>query len=441
MITTFLTLTLFAFLCLFLESLGSKIGKRKSGERTYILAIALAGLLISSFPLFGAAQLAHLKLSFVACSISTLLALFLANAQLRQAQIEYGEVYALILVCHALTLYLITSQDLLQFILLSAFANMLLVGLSSFRKDHSLVTEVALKYLIISIFLFCLLSLSLLFFAHSNQVVARSFLWGSLLLFIGCTPFFNIHVKYLEKAPPFASTLLMSVTLIGGGSFIANFATQYLSTNLFHFLLVFASLSLIIPPILALDQQRIAKLVSFLCMVQAGILLLLSLFKLASIQVFFLHLSLAIPGTLAGIRFWKHSQKSGFNWEDYAGAGRKHPLVALAWLYTLSSLIGAPLTLGFWLYLEIAQAAIANQLEWILALIGIAIVLGMFPIARLAVFMFGKPTRHAMMRLHRPQQSFLIIACAGIILGAKIICFWLPQYDAVSVFNLWPFTF
>jgi NADH-quinone oxidoreductase subunit N len=187
---------------------------------------------------------------------------------------------------------------------------------------------------------------------------------------------------------------------------------EKLDPNLMKILFAFAGFSLIIPSILAFEQQRIGRLVSYLIMGQSGMFLLLALLKVPSISVLYLHLALAIPGILAGVRFWKHTQNSDKNWEDYAGAGRKHPYVTVAWLYMLSSMAGAPFTPGFWIYLQLAHAAEQAHLYWIFALIIAGITLAMFPITRLAVFMFGKPTHYEMMRLHEPRQAFLVIACA-----------------------------
>lgn len=140
--------------------------------------------------------------------------------------------------------------------------------------------------------------------------------------------------------------------------------------------------------------------------------LLLALLKPGLLPIFYLHLAIAIPGALAGIRFWKHTKNADKTWEDYAGAGRKHPVVSLAWLYILTSLAGAPPTLGFWLYTQI-------QADWLPPLIVLSIMASMIPIARLGVFMFGKPTHYELQQLHQPRQSFFIITCALLLMAAK----------------------
>ena len=49
MITSVLILFACALLCLILESLGVKAGERKTGRRTYIVLIAVAGILGAAF--------------------------------------------------------------------------------------------------------------------------------------------------------------------------------------------------------------------------------------------------------------------------------------------------------------------------------------------------------------------------------------------------------
>ena len=409
--TTILLAT--AFLCLVLESVGAPVGQRKIGSRSYVLFVATAGVL-------GAAYYTPINFIFVACTALVIFSLMLGNS------LEHGDAYALILVSYAVILLLCEVKNLLDFTVLTAFLNMLWVGLCYFRKTRRLVAEISLKLLFGSLAYFCFLSAAIILslqsigsldfnvlLAHPEAKLALSWVWIALLMWIGSVPFLGVHVDYLDAAPSFASVLFLGGILITGGNLISVFTQAPLDPKLFKILVFFAGASLLVPPILALDQKRIARMIAYICLSQAGMVLLLALFDSKLLPIFYLHIAIAIPGALAGIRFWKHTKNPDKTWEDYAGAGRKHPYVSISWLYILSSLAGAPATLGFWLY---AQA------DQVLILIVLAIVVSMIPIARLGVFMFGKPIRHELGKLHQPRQSFLIIGCALLLIAANIAC-------------------
>lgn len=440
MMTSICILFVAAFLCLILESLGSEAGERKTGRRHYIVLIALSGILISAYYLPA-------QLVFVICTFLTLMSLTLGASQIHHSNLELGDAYALILVAHAFLLLLCTANNLIDFAVFSAFFNISLTGLNYFRKSRRFVSEISIKFIFGSLFYFCFLSIAIalslqnvgstefsVIMTHPEAKLAISFVWIALLLWIGCVPFFGIHVDYLNAAPSFSSVLFLGGILISGGTLMNGFTQHPLDPKLFEILVFFAGASLLIPPILGLDQKRIGRMVAYLCMTQSGLLLLLTLFRVPILPIFYIHIAIAIPGALAGVRFWKHSKNSEENWEDYAGAGRKHPFVAFSWLFILGSFAGVPPTLGFLIYSKLAQKAIHAQAYWVLPLIVLAIVASMIPIARLGVFMFAKPVRHELVLLHQPRQTFLIIACAILILATKISCLAIPNIHELQTF-------
>ncbi len=422
-----------ALLCLILETLGTSLGERKTGNRYYIVLVALTGILAAAYHL-------PTQLIFGVCTLLTLMSLILAVSQMHHADLELGDAYALILVVYALLLLLCTAHNLVDFAVITAFLNLIFIGLAYFRRSRRLVAEIAIKLLFSALFYFCFLSVAIILalqstgstdwailLTHPEAQLAISFVWIAALLWIGSVPFLGVHVDYLDAAPSFASVLFLGSILISGGVLISTLTAHPLDPKLFQVLVFFAGASLLVPPILGLDQRRIGRMIAYLVMTQAGVLLLLALFQIPVLPIFYLHLAIALPGTIAGIRFWKHSQNSDKSWEDYAGAGRKHPFVGFAWLFILASFGGVPPTLGFWLYGQLANKALQTGAPWVLLLILLAIIASMIPIARLGVFMFSKPVRHDLVLLHQPRQAFLVITCALFIFVAKIVCLAIPN--------------
>lgn len=430
-----------ALLCLVLESIGSAIGRRKTGNRHYIFLIALAGVL-------GATYYLPLGLISVSCAVLVIASLILSISQTQYSNLEYGDSYALILVFYALLIALCTTRNLLNFTVLTAFLNMTLVGLCYFRQSRRLISEISLKLIFGSLSYFCFLSIAIIlllqrigstefavFITHPEAKLAASFVWISMLIWVGSVPFFSTYIDYLDAAPSFASVLLLGGILVSGGHILSILTQIPLDPRLFQILVFFAGASLLIPPILGLDQNRIARMIAYLCMTQTGVVLLLALFDIALLPIFYFHMAIAIPGIMAGIRFWKHAQNSDKTWEDYAGAGRKHPFIGIAWLYLLSSIAGAPATLGFLLYLELSKTAFKTHSFWVLPLIVLAIIASMTPVARLGVFMFGKPIRYELKKLHQPRQSFFIIGSAFFLLLINLTFLILTYPDQFPKFQ------
>jgi NADH:ubiquinone oxidoreductase subunit 2 (subunit N) len=153
----------------------------------------------------AAAYQLPVNLNTSSCLLFTLMSLVLATSQLTHSALELGEAYALILAHCALILLLIGTSDWVDFTVLTAFANILLIGLTYFRRNKRLSAEISIKYLLVSLFVFCLLAIAIALSIENNPRVSGVFLWTALLLSIGATPFFNAHIDDLEAAPGFAA--------------------------------------------------------------------------------------------------------------------------------------------------------------------------------------------------------------------------------------------
>jgi NADH-quinone oxidoreductase subunit N len=198
------------------------------------------------------------------------------------------------------------------------------------------------------------------------------------------------------------------------------------SNELYRLFFALAAFSIIVPGILALDQQRVGRMCVYLLFIQPGLVLSAGLLLPDGIQaqpgtffMIFANIAIVSPGVISGITFWKHATKADKTWEDYAGAGRKHPFVACAWLCSLASLIGLPGTLGFSIRAAVIQQAFLTNQLLMGFLIASAIVIGAIPVIRLAIFLFGKPIHFELARYHRPRQAWLICLCgvAAVISG------------------------
>ncbi|MBH1988935.1 MAG: hypothetical protein I8H75_01090 [Myxococcaceae bacterium] len=371
--------------------------------------------------------------SILLCALSILgiLTLITTAVSLRNAQFQSFEPYFLLGLAQLLLFKLCQASDLLSFTCMGSVLNIAWIGLTYFRNHGKRVAEIAIKLSFLSLSQFCFLSFILAWATQHGYSLQFSeltkqsdgFLEISLLMaalfWIGASPFVLRFVDTLDGAPSFASIHFFAGSLISGGPLLQVLCANKTDPRLTIPLTAFGFASLILPAFAALDQTRIDRLVSFLLTTQSGILILTALHAPHMLPIFYLQIAFSVPGAIMGLHFWKHRRQSDKNWEDLAGAGQKHPWISFAWLSILSSIGGLPFTVGFSFYEAFTQKALAESKIWFIALSIAAIVLAMTPIARLAAFMFCKPTRHELIKHHQPRQTALIVFCSVALLLTK----------------------
>lgn len=441
-------------LCLVFEAAGVPEGFRRHGSRNYISLIA-ALVVLTVFFLIQRADSAMIyqqggmifdrisRGAILSLSLLVLTLLWIIVERLKPLNMDRGEVYALVLFSYFSCIVISCANDL-PLIATSIIAWPLAqIGILAIRKKRRASPEVALK-LIVGI-AFTLIFLAMVFvFSNLSQVpfaiardvspgtasvmpshLAATILLISLLLFLmGCVPLQSIHVDILDGAPSYVSAFVSGATFIVSSALLIRLVeslalTEYLAENAFWMLVVFASLSLCLGPVMALDQRRISRILAYLISSQAGLVLFCSSLSLHHTLVpdyfyglLFTHFSLCAAGTYAGINFWKDAKHSFKSWEDFAGAGRKHPVAAGAFFFVLASICGLPFTSGFVLRNLLIELTPTQYRFPIIAILLASIVLCAVPVFRLFAFFFGKMTRHELRKHHQPRQIVLLLFCA-----------------------------
>ncbi|MGA9398772.1 MAG: proton-conducting transporter membrane subunit, partial [Anaerolineaceae bacterium] len=107
----------------------------------------------------------------------------------------------------------------------------------------------------------------------------------------------------------------------------------------------------------------------------------------------------------------------GLDLKDYAGLGRKYPLMAVCLLIFLLSFIGMPPLLGFWGKLTLFRTAIAGGYTS-LAVIGIITsLMSAYYYLRIVYFMFMRPGEPVVNREFWATTIMIIAAAVIILLG------------------------
>ncbi len=435
-----------AVLCLLLEVVGTPIGFRKIGKRPHIAALALLLALVLGIYFFFYARdidsLAHFSICL--CSVVSVFSIGLAIPQMRHMDHERGEAYALLLIALLTSVVLCTIDNIVHLATCATVWFSTAALLIAFRGTKVLTAEIAAKLIFFStiVLLFLTLAAALAFFAtgdtgfselaasSNTNIVAKTalaFTFVSLLFFLGAFPFCWFHVDYLDGAPSFAAATFFASGLIGGGVIlsrlidacrVASVLEGPLTTSLF----LFAALSLFVPSVLGLDQQRVGRMCVYLLISQVGLIICgaflpqsIQMFTNTNLMLIFSNLAIATPGLIGGLNFWKTSKNAEKTWEEYAGGGRKYPVAACSWIIILASLAGIPGTLGFVGRLTMIEDAIHHGHVWLAICLVLSIVICSVPVVRLAIFLFAKPTTFELLHNHQPRQLPLIILCSALI--------------------------
>jgi NADH-quinone oxidoreductase subunit N len=111
------------------------------------------------------------------------------------------------------------------------------------------------------------------------------------------------------------------------------------------------------------------------------------------------------------------AEGKGLELDDYAGLGKKRPLLALVMMIAMLSFAGIPLTAGFWGKFYLFTTAVQGG-QWILAIIGLLTsVISVYYYLRLIVIMYMKPGAPQTRRSLMLDATAFISALAVVALG------------------------
>lgn len=375
----------------------------------------------------------------------------LAYEFLKRMSIERGEYYPLMLFSTAGMMMLVQAYDLIIVFLaieLLSIPLYIMAGLARPRTDSE---ESALKYFLLGTFSsgFLLYGIALIYgatahtdllgivAAMANPAHKTLFLIGAALMLVGlafklsAVPFHMWAPDVYQGAPtPVSGWMAVTVKVAGLAALLRIFVMAFpsLADKLSPILLVMAALTMIIGNLLALVQTNIKRMLAYSSIANVGYLLM-AFVSYNNSQV----ASDAISATLfymVGYAFtsfaaWavvaavERSAGGGQLIEDYAGVGRKYPLLGLAMIIAMLSLTGVPPTLGFWGKFYIFRVAIEGG-NLGLALIGVLTsLLSAYYYLRVIVVMYMKPGDPEASR--EPWVNVLaVVSAAGTLLLAFI---------------------
>jgi NADH-quinone oxidoreductase subunit N len=363
----------------------------------------------------------------VGAALSTLL----AGGYLREHQLERGEFYAIILFSAFGAMVLAAATDLLSVFIGLETMSLGVYCLVAFRRGSPRAAEGALKYFLLgsfgaAIFLF---GAALLYGATGHTELAGIgkaltagdgvslplAIMGLLLLLVGllfkvsAVPFHMWTPDAYEGAVTPATTFMSVV--VKAAAFAVLVRTLFVafsdplsaswSSGWPSALAGFAVVTMVYGNLAAVVQKSVKRMLAYSSIAHAG-------YVLVGVAAMFAEpaRSEAVSAVLYYLAAYTVSNALAFgslialgsygreavDYEDLAGAGRRHPMIALAFILGSLSLMGFPPTAGFlgkW-YVFSAALGAGDQLVWPVVIGVLTSVVGAYYYLRVIVFMFMK---------------------------------------------------
>jgi NADH-quinone oxidoreductase subunit N len=311
---------------------------------------------------------------------SGLAAIAVAYDYLKRMQIERGEYYILLLFSISGMLLMSQANDLIVVFLALELLSIPLYVLAGFARPRPESEEAALKYFLMGAFAgsFLVFGVALVFGATgtTNLTAIVSAIGykianlplltvGAGLILVGMgfkvavVPF-HMWTPDVYQGSPSAVSAFMSVGAKAAGFaallriFISAFPS--LSTDLTMILWAIAALTMFLGNVVAIAQSNIKRLLAYSSIAHAGYVMMalvpygnraVSPDVISAALFYLVAYALTSFGAWAVVIALEKAEGKGLALDDYAGLGRKYPLLAASMAVFMLSFTGIPPTLGF----------------------------------------------------------------------------------------------
>jgi len=312
-----------------------------------------------------------------------LLGIALAYGYLRRMGIERGEYYALLLFSVTGMMLMAQAADLIVIFLALELLSIPLYVLSAFARPRLDSEEAGLKYFLLGAFStgFVVYGIALVFGAtgatHLVEIVSATtgsgsgpavnlplLSIGAALILVGfgfkvaAVPFHMWTPDVYQGAPtPVTSFMAVGAKAAGFAALLRIFVTALpaIEADLVPVLWGLAALTMVGGNLLAISQTNIKRMLAYSSIAHAGYILmalvaygkpLVSGDAVASALFYLVTYALTSFGSWAVVIALEKAEGKGLEIADFAGLGRKRPLLAAAMTIFMLSLTGMPPTLG-----------------------------------------------------------------------------------------------
>ena len=377
-----------------------------------------------------------------------------AYGYIRRRGIERGEYYILMLFSIAGMMLMAQATDLIITFLALELLSFPLYVLAAFANAQTASEEAGIKYFLLGSYAtgFVIYGIALTFGATGTTAFAgivaavtagtanpTLLLIGAALILVGfgfkvATVPFHMWTPDVYQGSPTSVTAFMAAGAKAAGfaTLLRVFATIFpsLATDLMPVLAVLSALTMIVGNLLAIAQTDIKRMLAYSSIAQAGYILMAFVpfanqsVRLVSIAAGLFYL---VAYTITSFGSWgvvialETAEGKGLAIADYAGLGKKYPLLAAAMAIFMLSLTGLPPTLGLIGKIYLFRAVMEGGVYW-LALVGVLTsLISAYYYLRVIVVMYMKDGSPQIAR--ETWLEFTIAACAVL----TVIFSFIPQ--------------
>ena len=388
-------------------------------------ASSLLGVRYAGMGFFGLLQSDTFSLFFhVLVGAVAVLVILVAEPYLSREKLQSAEFYALILFATAGMGVLASAQELLTAFIgleMSSIASYVLAG---YRRDTLKSSESSLKYFLLGSFAtaFFLYGIALVYGASETTLltgmghVADSQLsllkLGLALILIGLgfkvaiAPFQIWTPDVYEGAPTPVTALFAAGPKAAAFALLLRiFATVPAATQYWFWAFwILAVLTMFAGNLGALVQNNVKRLLAYSSIAHAGYILVAfaavtgmtsgelgnvgGVPAYAAVLFYLLSYALVKVGAFTIVSQLGGKDEKYVTLEDYAGLSQRHPVAAAALSLFLLSLLGLPVTAGFFGKFYVFKAAVNSNLIWLAVLMAVNSIIGAYYYLKVIVAMY-----------------------------------------------------
>lgn len=380
---------------------------------------------------------------------ATVVVVLLSMDYLPAQHLERGEFYALLLFGTVGMTFMVGSVELIMIFISLEISSISTYVLAGYRRHAPRSTESSLKYFLLGSFAtaFFLYGIALVYGATGTTQlydVARASLTpivgggdaGRVLLLAGALMFIGLGFKVsaapfqvwtpdvYEGAPaPVTGFMSAGPKAAAFAIFLRIFYVALHSSGHAWFWMVYvaAILSMCLGNIAALLQTNIKRMLAYSSIAHAGyVLVAFAALGPEGISAVMFYLAAYVAmniGAFAVISHFAHREERYVDVKDYAGLGFRFPVPAFCLSLFLFSLIGVPLTGGFFGKLYVFRAALDAHLVGLTVIAVLNSALAAFYYLRVVVFMYMRqPAEEIAAPPMTGAFSLVMIACVAVVI-------------------------
>lgn len=332
-------------------------------------------------------------------------------------RIRAGEYYGLVLFCAVGMCLMSSAVELVLIFIALEISSISTYVLAGFRRRDAASSESSLKYFLLGSFAtaFFLYGVALMFGATGSTNIAairESLSAGHhdllpylavALMFVGLgfkvasAPFHIWTPDVYEGAPAPIVGLMSTGPKAAAFAVLLRVLIETKAPGWFWLVWVSAALSMTLGNLGALVQDNVKRLLAYSSIAHAGYLLVAFVAnpELGTSPAMFYTAAYAAMnvGAFAVVSHFANAGEKYVTLEDYAGLGRKSPFLAATFTFFLMSLIGIPITGGFFAKFYVLNSALKSGLVGLAIILVLNSALGAYYYLRIIVTMYMREPR------------------------------------------------